>query len=167
MLKTVTKKTITCFLLFLAAVPLIYILTFKVHQQSIRHKMKVRLEAKVLHTISIPEHDVIWMKNGKEIYVNGKMFDIKSFHINDGVYVFKGLYDDEETVLREQLQKEQESNSTNSKQLTRLFQLLQSFYNDTQSELYFPKTKSGSELIKDNSATISQFISITTPPPRA
>ena len=126
MLKTTTKKTITYFLLFLAAVPLIYILTFKVQQHTIRHKMNARLEANVLHTICIPEHDVHWMKNGKEISVNGKMFDIKSFHINEGVYVFKGLYDDEETALREQLQKEQETNSTNSKQLTRLFQLLQS-----------------------------------------
>lgn len=167
MLKTLNKKTITYLLLLLTAVPLIYILTFKVQQQHIRHKMKEKLEAAVLHKVSIPEHQVHWMKEGKEIKVSGKMFDIKSFELKNGVYVFTGLFDDEETELREQLQKEQQNNSTNSKQLTKLFQLLKTFYNDSQHELFFPNTNSGSEIIKDNSALLSQYITIITPPPRA
>jgi hypothetical protein len=167
MLKTATKKSITYLLLLLAAVPLIYILIFKIQQDSIQHKMKGRLNEQILHTISIPEHEIHWIKNGKEIFVNGRMFDIKSFHFQNGVCVFSGLYDEEETVLLEHLQKEQQNNTTNSKQLTQLFQLLQSFYNDPQHEIFFPDNQSGVELIKDNSALISQYISIITPPPRA
>lgn len=167
MLKTATKKSISYLLLFLAAVPLLYILTFKFQQHAIRQKMKSRLEAHVLHTISIPEHQVHWIKNGKEIKVNGKMFDIKSFQTRDGVCVFTGLYDHEETALRNQLQKEQENNSSNSKQLTQLFQLLQSFYNDSHGEFFFPDHLTGSDMIKDNTRLLTQFISIITPPPRA
>lgn len=167
MMKTVTKKLFNYLLLLLAAIPLIYILIFKFQQQSIRHKMEERLEASVLHTICIPENKVQWMKKGKEIKVDGKMFDIKSFHIQNGVYVFTGLYDEEETALRDNLQYEQEKNSQNSKQFTQLFQLLQSIYNDPQHDTFFPVTKSGPDMINYNSALITQFISIITPPPRA
>lgn len=166
MMKTVTKKLFTYLLLLLAAFPIIYILIFKFQQQSIRLKMEERLETSVLHTICIPENQVQWMKKGKEIKVDGKMFDIKSFHIQDGVYVFTGLYDDEETALRDKLEYEQEKNSQNSKQLSQLFQLLQSFYNDPQHDIFFPDAKSGSDIIKNNSALLTRFISIITPPPR-
>jgi len=38
------------------------------------------------------------------------MFDIKSSHLQNGEYVFSGLYDEEETALLEQLQKDQQNN---------------------------------------------------------
>jgi hypothetical protein len=167
MLRTATKRTTTYLLLLLAAMPLVYTLFIGIPQKAIRHKMKERLETQILHNITVAETDVHWIKNGEEIWVNGRMFDIRSSHLRNGVYIFSGLYDEEETALLEQIQKDQQNNSDNSKQLVQLFQLLQSFYNNPQEEIVSPGNTPGGNFIADASPLASQFISIFTPPPQA
>lgn len=167
MLRTATKRAATYLLLLLAAMPLVYTLFMGIPQKTIQQKMKRRLETQFLHSISVPENEIQWIKDGKEIWVNGRMFDIKSSALRNGVYVFSGLYDEEETALLEQIQKDQQNNNTNSKQLVQLFQLLQSFYNNPQEEIVSPENIPGIKFIPDASPLASQFISIFTPPPQA
>ena len=167
MLRTATKRTTTYLLLLLAALPLVYTLFMGIPQKAIQHKMKERLETQLLRTITVAKNDVHWVKDEKEIWVNGRMFDIKSSHLQNGVYVFSGLYDEEETALLEQLQKDQQNNNSNSKQLVQLFQLLQSFYNNPQEEIVSPGNIPGSKFIPEASPLASQFMSIFTPPPQA
>ena len=167
MLRTATKRTTTYLLLLLAALPLVYTLFMGIPQRAIQHKMKERLETQLLQTITIAKSDVLWIKDGKEIWVNGRMFDIKSFHLRNGAYVFSGLYDEEETAMLEQIQKDQQNNNSNSKQLVQLFQLLQSFYNSPQEEIVSPGNIPGGKFIPEASPLASQFISIFTPPPQA
>jgi hypothetical protein len=110
MMKTATKRVVSCLLLLLAAMPFIYTLVVGVQQQSIREKMKVQLGTHVLQSVTIPMNEVHWIMNGKEIWINGRMFDIRSSHFQNGEYVFSGLYDEDETVLLKQLQKEEQNN---------------------------------------------------------
>ena len=166
MLRTATKRTTIFLLLLLAAMPLVYTLFVGIPQRIIQHKMQERLETHFRRTITVAENDIHWIKDGKEIWVNGRMFDIKSSHLRDGIYVFSGLYDDEETILVEQFQKDQQNNTANNKQLLQLFQLLQSFCNSPQAEIVSPENISGAKFIPDASPLASQFISIFTPPPR-
>jgi hypothetical protein len=147
--------------------PLVYTLIIGIPQKAIQHKMKQRLETQFLQTITVSENNIVWIKDDKEIWVNGRMFDIRSSHLQDGVYVFSGLYDEDETVLAEHLQKDQQNNKTNSKQLVQLFQLLQSFYTSPQDELISSEYLPGSKFIPGASPLASQFISIFTPPPQA
>jgi hypothetical protein len=167
MLRTATKKASTYLLLLLAAMPLAYTLIIGIPQKAIQHKMKEKLETQILQTVTVAENAIVWINDGKEIWVNGRMFDIRSSHLQNGVYVLSGLYDEEETVLVEHLQKDQQNNSANSKQLVQLFQLLQSFYNSPQEELVSFVNIPGPEFIPDASPLASQFISIFTPPPQA
>ena len=167
MLRTATKRISAYLLLLLAAIPLIYILIVRVQQQSIRHRMKERLEANDLHSVTISENDVHWINNGKELLINGRLFDVWSSHLRNGVYVFSGLYDEEETSFLGQIQKDQQNNNGNSKQLAQLFQLLQSFYNNTPEEIVLPENNPGSKFISGSPALVSQYISIFSPPPQA
>jgi hypothetical protein len=167
MLRTATKRTTTFLLLLLAAVPLVYTLFIGIPQKVIQHKMQERLETQLLHTISVAESDIQWIRDGKEIWVDGQMFDIRSFHLKDGKYLLSGLYDKEETALLEQIQKNEQNNTTNSKQLLQLFQLLQSFYNSPQAEMISSANFPGMKVIPDASPLTSQYISIFTPPPQA
>lgn len=166
MLRTATKKTITSFLLLLAAMPLIYILFFRVQQQSIRKKMKERLEAQVLHTVTIPENEVHWIKNAKEILINSRMFDIRSYKIQNGEYIFWGLYDDDESILLKQLQKNQQNNSRDDKLLVQFLQFLQSCYHNQQEEFVFCENMNCPKLIGNTPSLHSGFISIFSPPPQ-
>ena len=166
MLRTATKRTTTYLLLLLAALPLVYTLFMGIPQKVIQHRMKEKLETQLLRSVTIAKKDVHWIKDEKEIWVNGRMFDIKSSHLQNGEYVFSGLYDEEETALLEQLQKDQQNNNSDSKQLVQLFQLLQSFYNNQQEEIVFLENIPGAKFIPEASPLASQFISIFTPPPQ-
>jgi len=88
--------------------------------------MKEKLEQQNLHTISLPGTDVHWAKPGKEIRVDGRMFDIKSFSEKNGTYTFTGLFDDDETALNEYLEKDvNQKNESSNRLLSQLFQWLQ------------------------------------------
>lgn len=91
--------------------------------------MKERLESSILHSITLNIDEIQWAKPGKEICVNGKMFDIKSKEKKGGVITFKGLYDEEETILKKNLNENWEKNKTRQNQLIgQIFQSLNNLY---------------------------------------
>ena len=161
-------KKIAAFLFLLAGfMPVMFTLFFLYKQQLIRHEMKEKLELEMLHTIIVPEAEVKWVKYKKEIRVTGKMFDVKSFTVKKDQYIFKGLYDDEETVLNNYFER-----STDQKDervfhiLSTLFKILQSIYPGDPDELVISKN-----IAKEYFPLILQHISsphinILTPPPQ-
>lgn len=50
-------------------------------------------------TISLSAEKIMWEKQGKEIIIDGKFFDLKSFIIEDGLMVATGHFDHYETEL--------------------------------------------------------------------
>ena len=97
--------------------------------------MKEKLEEAMLHTIKVPEAKVQWVKFKKEIRLDGKMFDVKSFSVSNGEYVFTGLYDEEETALNNYFEKNTDQNkAATNHMLSSLFKLLQSIYTSDITE---------------------------------
>ena len=100
--------------------------------------MKEKLEEEMLHTIVVPAKQLIWVKYKKEIRVDGKMFDVKSIQIENGNYIFTGLYDDEETALNNYFENHtNEENESGDQLLSSIFQLLQSSFieDETSSQV--------------------------------
>ncbi len=129
--------------------------------------MKRQLEIKMLHTIALAKNEVHWLKKGKELIINGRMFDVKSFHpAVDGKIIFSGLYDDEETSLINKVRENQQNdNTTGTKLLAQLFQLLQASFNNTLSEVFIPSLNNDHfPGIEQHLA--SQYITILSPPPQ-
>jgi len=129
--------------------------------------MKRQLENKMLHTIMLAENEVHWLKEGKEILINGRMFDIKSFHpAGNGKIIFSGLYDDDETALVTQMSKNQQNeNKAGGKLLAQLFQLLQSSCNNTATEVFIPSFNKNHFPGLEKHLT-TPFITIISPPPQ-
>lgn len=128
--------------------------------------MREKVKTDLLQTISLKEEEVHWVKYGKEILINDCLFDIKSFSVQNGVAVFLGLFDFEETVLFKQIKKDHQ-NESGSRQITNLFKILQTFYNNTDEILTF----NGSHVTKKYPACISSslltpFIPLFIPPPQ-
>jgi ASC-1-like (ASCH) protein len=130
--------------------------------------MKQRLESKMLHTVTLAENNVQWIKEGKEILVNGRMFDVKrSEHSGNDKIIFTGLYDDEETLLVNQVKKNQQNDSnTGSKLLAQFFQLLQATNNSVSGEIFFFSFSNNNYFPGQEHRPTSQFIAILTPPPQ-
>ena len=131
-MKNRIKKISSLFFLLAASMPLLFTLFFLIRQQLIRHEMQEKLEEEMLHTIKVPEAEVQWIRSKKEVRLDGKMFDIKSFYVKNGEYVFTGLYDEEETALNNYFEKNTDQNKAATNQmLSSLFKLFQSvFTND-------------------------------------
>lgn len=166
-MKVVIHKISASVLLLASIIPFALVFFFHIKQQAVRYEMKERLEEQILHTITLSEADVHWVKKKKEILVNGKMFDVKSYYIENDQYKFTGLYDDEETELAEQLENNFNKNNENGSWLiSNLFQWLQSVYpnNNDGILLTLMQEQLNSPFLNINLP--SPFRTILTPPPQ-
>lgn len=130
--------------------------------------MKEKLEQKLVHNISVAEAKVVWVKYKKEIQVDGKMFDIKSFREENGQYHFTGLFDDDETALNNYFEKNTEKkNERSNRLLASLFQLLQSVYPGDSIDTIMQEDNSLVYCCLVLSNIQSPIKNILTPPPQA
>lgn len=126
--------------------------------------MKEKLEERQLQTVIIPENEVTWMDK-HEIWVNNSMFDIQTKKLENGIYTFTGLYDEEETILVEQERNTAGKNNEQNKLLTQLFKSLPVFCEQNNEpgcffslhDLYTPLILPG---------PVNPFRKILTPPPQ-
>ena len=160
-------KKITASLLLLAGMmPLLLPLAMDVKEKIIEHRMKEELKSnRGLQTVVIPEKDVVWMDK-HEIWVNNQMFDISEKKLENGIYTFTGLYDEEETELVMQEKESSERNSHEGQELSRVFDTLLHLYCSTLNESILKPT-----LIISYSFLIAgklpfPFTSNLTPPPQ-
>lgn len=125
------------------------------------------LEKSSLQTVTIPDADINWIHPNEEIYVEGKLFDIKSCTYIDGYYILTGLYDKEETELVKEFQHSTQQNSgTDTESLFLLFQLWHTQFSSAEdrNDLANLSTTVNAHFISPSLP--SAFISILTPPPQ-
>ena len=104
----------------------------------------------------------------EKIWFEGKMFDIKSSESKDGFTTFKGLFDNEETLLKQNLKKSWENNQTKQSQLfAQLFHVLQNIYFSNSDKDWTEATNELSTNSFSSPNILSPFLEIPTPPPLA
>lgn len=129
--------------------------------------MKKKMEQTPLHTITLHDGDIIWVKKGKEIFVQGKMFDIKSMDYKNGMTTFHGLYDEEETLLKKNLMAGLEKNQSLQNQLlAQLIQCWQNIYADLTGSIPLHSSESALMISLIAPDLQKQFKIILTPPPQ-
>jgi hypothetical protein len=115
------KKVIPLILLtILASAPLLMPASFMISRQLIRSQMLEKMEKQNLVSLEIPAAEFQWYEEGREVIINGRMFDVKSIRLSDGVYFIKGLFDEKETELKQALrdhEQEQDSKTLFAQQL--------------------------------------------------
>ncbi|MBS1510618.1 MAG: hypothetical protein JST86_07260 [Bacteroidetes bacterium] len=96
------KKIWGSALLLVVAAPVLFSAVFLLRQQYLQNQMREKIEQSALQIISLPASSVKWVASEKEILVDGKLFDVQSVQLNDGVYTFSGLFDtDEDNLITE------------------------------------------------------------------
>ncbi len=94
------KKISSFLLLSLVSAPFIFFVCFLVQQKVQQHHMLEMLENASLQTITINKTDIVWVKKNKEILIEGKLFDIKSYSILNDKVIFIGLFDKDEDAIK-------------------------------------------------------------------
>ena len=95
-----SKKKIVAFVFVIITLcPVIAFYTLSICKKIVQHQMEEKMERSLLQTIVAKKGSFTWIKMNKEILINGKMFDVKSYKINVEETTFKGLYDEDEKKI--------------------------------------------------------------------
>lgn len=92
---------------------MLLLVSLLVWQQIIQHQMLEQLETENLNTIVIKKNSLHFTRAGKEIEVNGKLFDVEEISIKGDSYVVKGLFDEKEAALLQIIKKAQQAPDNN------------------------------------------------------
>jgi hypothetical protein len=155
-------------LLVITSIPCLLFVYYQSAQWYIRHEMEEKLENSQLQTIVIPISDVQWYEENKEIIVGGKLFDIRSVVYQDGMASFTGLYDEQETNIKAQLENlelEDDENSKNQSAINLISILL--FKEDDLNSSWLINHLSRKYDDYNKNHLLSQDISTPAPPPKA
>lgn len=102
-------------LLLLVAIPLFFSVILLVKQKIVQYQRNERFDKEVLQTITVSAKDIYWVKPGKEVFFERKLFDVKSFETKDSTITLTGFFDHKEDKLVQHIvklakQKEQSNN---------------------------------------------------------
>lgn len=146
-----------------------FLLSFlQIKKLTTRFNMKHKLEASLLHKVKIDNHQVHWVKKGKELIINNRLFDVEKWHYTNNSIIVYGLYDDDETLLSLQLNDLLKKRFPDyNKTTNQLFHFLQNLYFQNLA------LKSINEISNTKSYVIvglikfkNEFYDIELPPPR-
>jgi hypothetical protein len=162
------KKIMAFAMLLLIAAPLFLFVGFIVKQKIIQHQMLEQLEKTSLQTITVNKADILWAKKDKEVIINGKLFDVKSYVIAGDEIIVTGLYDTAENKLKKELTSLMHSKRNESAPLEQLilkFIFTAAINQNQQNELFFCSQNIKIIYPLHNEAAICQSLPVSTPPP--
>jgi len=107
---SLTKKIIAFVFLLVVSVPVCLSVKFILEQALIEEEADEKMHTAVLQKVSIAKADIVWIKPGKEILLDGKLFDIKFTVSGNDTVTFTGFFDTEETEVVEKFKKYTETN---------------------------------------------------------
>ena len=100
------KKQFTAFaMLLLVVLPLFLSVGIFIKQQLVQQQRTQRFKTELLKTFTIKAEKVDWVEVGKEIRVDGKLFDVESFKVSGANIIFTGFFDGKEDKLVQQIVK--------------------------------------------------------------
>lgn len=166
---TAIKKIVAAFLLVLILAPLSYMFIFQAKQLNIQRRMKKELEGSLVQTVVLPASKLLWVKPGKEILLDQKMFDIKTIsYRTDGNACITGLFDHLETGLLTQIKKSwQQDNGLGCKLIVQLFQVITTLSQYSITADLLPQILTTEKMARRKDCLPSPFTRILTPPPQA
>lgn len=92
--------------LTLVLLPFCSIIFLQVQQWDLKKTAEHRLAHSLQQTISIPLHQLHWEEEGKELLIEGRLFDVATISYKGDHAIVTGIFDDAETRIIERLQNE-------------------------------------------------------------
>lgn len=97
------KTILTVFLLAAFSIPLLSPVLLQLKQVYTQWQMLEALEKQELVQVKIKTSTIEWIKDKKECWVNGEMFDVKHIQIINDETLLTGLYDKKEKEIKRSL----------------------------------------------------------------
>ncbi len=97
------KTILTVFILTAFSIPLLSPVVLQVKQLYVQWQMLEALEKQELVQVRIKTSHIEWIKDKKECWVSGEMFDVKHIQIINDETLLTGLYDKKEKEIKKSL----------------------------------------------------------------
>lgn len=97
------RKTIAIAVAAFILLPLFFSGGLQLFQVYLKQRAIHKLETETLTQVKVPLEQVKWMEAGREVMINGKMFDLKTYAEADGFFTATGVWDEKETQVMEWL----------------------------------------------------------------
>lgn len=113
----IPPKKITAFgFLLLVAIPLFFSVAVLIKQINIHSLREERLNTEWLQTITVLPGEFHWVKPDREVMIDGKLFDVKSYITEGSNVLLTGFFDEKEDNLVNQIKdlEQQKNRSTGS-----------------------------------------------------
>jgi hypothetical protein len=107
-MKNVLPYCLVVLIMIALAFPMMYSAKTIIKKSLHKREMFLKLEQSQLVSIILPNSQVKWFEKGREIVVNNRMFDVKSWKVVGDSAIFHGLWDDKETALNKIIRKSAE-----------------------------------------------------------
>ena len=131
------NKILPLLFISLIAIPLLFSMYFFISQRLVRYSMNEALEKDALHTITTTADKIIWVSVGREILVNGHLFDVEFYTRVGNVIYLTGLYDTEEDDLNKRLNiMEQQKSKDDPNNILLISFLFQTFFTSINAVFY-------------------------------
>ncbi len=124
------KHIAAAVLLALTVLPLLYAAWLSVKQVQVQQTMQEQLENTALQTITLPTTSLHWAKAGKELLIDGHLFDVKKITYTANYITVTGLFDKAETAIKKIINNHH--HQPDAAQLTALQFLLLPFFSNTE-----------------------------------
>lgn len=94
------RKHITVLgLLLLMVMPLFFSVAVMVKQKILQFQRMERFETEAIQRISVSPEKLLWVKDGKEVIIEGELFDVESYEQQGNKILLTGFYDNKEEKL--------------------------------------------------------------------
>jgi hypothetical protein len=147
--------------------PLVLLLFFQAKRTIIRYEIAAQFEQNLLQEITLKESELIWEEEGSELLVNGKLFDVKQkIQSKDGYISFKGLFDEKESELNEQVDTMLNSKHSTLMLLAKIISLQSPTFIKTQAVCILYVEFTNHSFLNFKQAIYTRSIKKYIPPPR-
>lgn len=69
----------------------------------LKHEAEERMEQSLLQTIALPAKEIRWEREGAELRIGQRLFDVESARVNSSNLIVTGVFDDEEMDIEKKL----------------------------------------------------------------
>lgn len=131
------RRSIASFFLLVLAAPLFMLSFLQLKQAYIRHEMEERLEKGLQETVFVSKQE--WKRhNSHEIWVAGRLFDVKEIQATASGFLVTGIFDDAETAVLQQVQNTcARQASKDTPVFAQFFQLLHGYFFQDAGQVHF------------------------------
>lgn len=90
-------------LILVVSLPGLLYIYYEAARLHLHFTMEEAMERTHLQVLQIKSDELHWVRDGKEILVGDRMFDVHTFSQSGNSVIITGLFDDQETKIKEQL----------------------------------------------------------------